>query len=85
MFATIHPSRPTQAISREQAVIAYTAGSAYSEFTEAHKGTLTKGSLADLAVLSQDIFSVPADALPATTSVMTIVSGKIVHDAKVLN
>ena len=36
---------------------------------------------ADLAELSQDIFTVPATALPGTTSVLTLVGGKIVHDA----
>ena len=40
--------------------------------------------LADLAVLSQDIFTVPADKLPATTSVLTLVGGTVVYDAKVL-
>jgi len=35
-------------------------------------------------VLSQDIFAVSTDLLPATTSVLTIVGGKIVHDTKVL-
>jgi predicted amidohydrolase YtcJ len=37
------------------------------------------GMLADLAVLSQDIFSIPAPQLPATKSVLTIVNGKIVY------
>ena len=39
--------------------------------------------LADLAVLSQDIFDVPVEALPGTASILTIVGGRIVHDAKV--
>lgn len=81
MFASIHPTRPTEAITREQAVSAYTAGSAYAEFAENEKGTLTPGKLADLTVLSQDIFNVPVPRLPATTSVLTIVGGKIVYDA----
>jgi predicted amidohydrolase YtcJ len=79
MFATIHPSRPTEAISRPQAVAAYTSGSAFAEFAEREKGMLKAGMLADLAVLSQDIFSVPTDALPGTTSVLTIVDGRVVH------
>ena len=45
---------------------------------------LEPGKLADLAVLSQDIFEIPADDLPKTESVMTIVGGKIVYDAKVV-
>lgn len=84
MLATIHPSRPTEAVSRRQAVEAYTTGSAFVEFSEGEKGMLKPGMLADLAVLSQDIFSVPPDALPRTTSVLTIVDGKIIHDANVL-
>ena len=84
MMASIHPARPTEAITREQAVEAYTNGSAFAEFTENEKGTLTKGKLADLTVLSQDIFNIPTPELPKTQSILTIVSGKIVYDAKVL-
>jgi predicted amidohydrolase YtcJ len=84
MLAAIHPARPTEAITREQAVRAYTFGSAFAEFAENEKGTLTKGKLADLAVLSQDIFAAPMPELPKTNSTLTIVDGKIVYDAKVL-
>lgn len=65
-------------LSREDAVISYTNGAAYAEFAEQNKGTLTVGKLADLAVLSQDIFSVPDSLLPDTKSVLTIIDGKIV-------
>jgi predicted amidohydrolase YtcJ len=37
--------------------------------------------LADLAVLSQDVFTVPAAALPTTVSVLTVVGGKVAYDA----
>ncbi len=84
MLASIHPARPSEAINREQAVKAYTFYSAYAEFAEQEKGSLTKGKLADLTVLSQDIFTAPVPELPKTQSVLTIVGGKIVHDAKVL-
>ncbi|HEY6420328.1 MAG TPA: amidohydrolase [Candidatus Binataceae bacterium] len=80
MFASIHPARPSEAITVEQAVEAYTRGSAYAEFQEAEKGTLAPGKLADLAVLSQDIFTVPAGYLPGTQSVLTMVGGEIVHN-----
>jgi predicted amidohydrolase YtcJ len=66
----------------EEAVTAYTYGSAYAEFKEKQKGSLTVGKLADLAVLSQDIFSVPIQQLPATSSVLTMVDGKIVFEAQ---
>jgi predicted amidohydrolase YtcJ len=84
MYATAHPNNPREAVSRETAVIAYTRGSAYAEFAEHDKGRLAPGQLADLAVLSQDIFTVDTRALPDTTSVMTVVGGRIVHDAGVL-
>ncbi|MGB6501433.1 MAG: amidohydrolase family protein [Thermoplasmata archaeon] len=84
MLATTHPDRPAEAITREQAVIAYTLTSAYAEFTEKDKGSLEPGKLADLAVLSQDIFSVPTAELPKTQSVLTLVGGKTVYDAGVV-
>ena len=79
MFATTHPARPEEAITREQAIEAYTRGSAYAESQEAEKGTLEPGKLADLAVLSQDIFTCPAGDLPKTESLMTMVGGEIVY------
>ena len=84
MFAQIHPSRPGEGITREQAVEAYTRGSAFAEFAEKEKGTLAVGKLADLAVLSQDIFSVPPPELPKTVSVLTLVGGEIVDDSGAL-
>ena len=84
MFASLHANRPSEAITREQAVIAYTLTSAFAEFMEKAKGSLEPGKLADLAVLSQDIFKVPAEDLPKTESILTLVGGKIVYDAKVI-
>jgi len=81
MLASTHPNRPSEAITREQAVIAYTLTSAYAEFAEKDKGSLEPGKLADLAVLSQDIFTVAIADLPKTTSVLTLVGGKVVYDA----
>ena len=85
MLATIYPGKPREAITREQAVIAYTLTAAYAEFAEKEKGSLEPGKFADLAVLSQDIFSVPSPELPKTESVLTMLGGKIVYDAKVLS
>ena len=84
MFAVIHPTRPTEGLTVEQALMAYTSGSAYAEFKEHVKGTLKPGMLADIAVLSQDIFSIPPDLLPATFSLLTIVDGEIVHNVGAL-
>jgi predicted amidohydrolase YtcJ len=82
LFATMHPTNPAEAISREQAVILYTRGSAYAERAEKHKGTIAPGMLADIAVLSQDIFRVPPPELPKTESVLTIVGGNIAYDGR---
>lgn len=84
MLATTYDGKPAEALTREQAVTAYTLTSAYAEFAETEKGSLEPGKLADLAVLSQDIFKVSAGDLPKTESVLTIVGGKIVYDAKAL-
>ena len=80
MLAVTKPVKTEQVISREAAVIMLTRGPAYAEFAEREKGTLAPGMLADFAVLSQDIFAVPVSALPATTSVLTVVGGRIVYD-----
>jgi predicted amidohydrolase YtcJ len=85
MFAAMHPTNPTEAVSREQAVVAYTKGSAYAEFKEKEKGIIKKGMLADLAVLSQDIFTVPLQQLPATSSILTIIGGRVVWDAGIIS
>src|SRR5690606_39423289 len=70
---------PGQALDREQVLRAYTAGSAFAEFAEDTKGKLAPGYVADLAVLSQDVLDedIPADALPATTSLLTLIDGDI--------
>src|SRR6516162_234984 len=81
MLASIYPGKPKEAVTREQAVIAYTLTSAYAEFAEKDKGSLEPGKLADLAVLSQDIFTIPPPELPKTESVLTLVGGKVVYDA----
>lgn len=80
MFASMHPGRPSEAMTREEAIIAYTATSAHAEFEEERKGTLESGRMADIAVLSQDILKVPPQELPRTQSMLTIVGGKIVHN-----
>jgi predicted amidohydrolase YtcJ len=80
-LAVSHPVNPREGLTREQAVIAYTRGSAFAEHAEHEKGTLAPGMLADLVVLSQDIFTVAPEQLPETGSLLTIIGGAIVHDA----
>jgi predicted amidohydrolase YtcJ len=73
------PYSPQERISVREAIDAYTRGSAYASFMDDRVGTLTPGKLADLAVLSQDVFAVPALQISATRVVMTMVGGKIVY------
>ena len=82
MAATIHPTSPREALTREEAVLAYTRGAAVAEFSESEKGTLAPGMQADLVVLTQDIFTIAADALPATEAWLTVIGGKIVYTAE---
>lgn len=83
-FAVTHPSHPEEALTMEQAVTAYTRGSAKAEFQEWQKGSIKAGYLADLAVLSQDIFTIAPPVVPGTTSLLTLVGGEVVWDAGVL-
>jgi predicted amidohydrolase YtcJ len=77
MYAIAYPGKPKESLSREEAVIAFTRTAAYAEFAEDNKGTLEPGKLADLAVLSQDVFEVAPEDLPKTESVLTIVGGRV--------
>jgi predicted amidohydrolase YtcJ len=74
---------PEQKITVAQAVEAYTLGSAYAAFQEKNKGSLEPGKLADLVVLSRDIFAKgEADRIAQTDVLITVVGGKIVYEKK---
>ncbi len=73
---------PEHAVSREEALRLATTGYAYLTFEEDRKGTLAPGMLADLAVLSDDYFSVADGEIEGLRSVLTIVGGRIVHQAR---
>ncbi len=73
---------PEERISVREAVDGYTRGSAHASFFEDRVGALTKGRYADLVVLSQDVFSVPASHIGMTRALLTMVGGKIVFDAE---
>lgn len=81
LLITHRQQQPNESLTREQALAAYTAGSAFAEMKEKEKGTIAVGKLADLAVLSQDIFEVEPPLLPETRSVLTVIDGKIVYSA----
>ncbi len=71
---------PEQKISVEETVRAYTVGSAYAEFQENVKGTISPGKLADLVILSRDIFKIDSKEIEKVKVVLTIVDGRIVFE-----
>jgi predicted amidohydrolase YtcJ len=73
---------PDERLTVEQAVKAYTKNSAYARFSDDQIGTLEPGKQADLAVLSQDIFSAELASIGKTKVWMTMVGGKIVFQLK---
>jgi predicted amidohydrolase YtcJ len=70
---------PEQKITVEEAVRAYTSSGAYAEFAEKNKGTIEAGKLADVVVLSQDIFRIDPNQIQKTSVVYTIVGGRVVY------
>ena len=69
---------PEQKITVAEAVKAYTMGSAYASFEEKLKGSIEPGKLADLVVLTDDIFTVDPVKIADTKVYMTIFDGKII-------
>jgi len=70
---------PEQKIKVADAVEAYTMGSAYAEFQEKEKGSITPGKLADMVLLSDDIFAIRPDTIKDVTVELTVVGGKVVY------
>ena len=70
---------PEQRLTVEEAVHAYTAGAAYASGEEDIKGTLSPGMLADLVVLSQNIFAIDPMAILETEVVATMLDGDFVY------
>jgi predicted amidohydrolase YtcJ len=73
---------PAQRLTTDQAITAYTQGSAYAEFEEQEKGKLVPGMLADFVVLDRDVTATPAEKLLGTQVLRTVVGGKTVYEAK---
>lgn len=70
---------PGQVMTREEALRTYTVNAAYAAFEEDIKGSLIPGKLADITVLSRDIMAVPAEEIPGTEVVYTIVGGEVAY------
>jgi len=71
---------PEQKLSVAEAVHAYTMGSAYAEFQDQEKGSITVGKLADMVLLSDDIFSIDPVKIRGVKVLKTIVGGKVIWD-----
>jgi predicted amidohydrolase YtcJ len=69
---------PEQKLTVAQAVEGYTMGSAYAEFQEKEKGSITPGKLADMVILSDDIFSIDPKLIRNVQVDTTILGGKVV-------
>jgi len=71
-----------QKISVEETVRGYTIGSAFAEFQEKEKGTISPGKLADLVILTRDIFKIDPTEIKNTKVVMTIMDGRVVYESR---
>jgi predicted amidohydrolase YtcJ len=72
---------PDQRMTIQQALRAHTMGSAYAAHQEKIKGSIEVGKLADLVVWGEDPYTAPVPRLFRAPIVMTIVGGKVVHQA----
>ncbi|MBI4519655.1 MAG: amidohydrolase [Gemmatimonadetes bacterium] len=70
---------PEQRMTREEALRSYTINNAYAAFEEDVKGSITRGKLADIVVLSRDIMTVPEDEIPTAQVVYTILGGEVLY------
>ncbi|MBR2671251.1 MAG: amidohydrolase [Oscillospiraceae bacterium] len=70
---------PEECVTVEQAIDAYTIGSAEAEFAESWKGRIAPGYVADLVVLDRDIFTVPHDEIKDIRPLCTIYNGNVVY------
>ena len=72
---------PAQKLTMQQALAAYTTGSAYAEFAEKQKGTIAPGMLADFVVLDRDLTAIPPAQILGTRVLRTVVGGKTVYES----
>jgi hypothetical protein len=70
---------PEEKLTLADAIRAFTSGAAWASFDEQRKGTLARDMLADIVILSEDLFALPPERLLEAEVVMTIVDGKIVY------
>ena len=73
---------PEQRLTIDQAIAAYTQGSAFAEFAEKEKGKLVVGMLADFVVLDRDVTASSPEKILGAKVLRTVVGGKTVYEAK---
>ncbi|MEO0695340.1 MAG: amidohydrolase [Pseudomonadota bacterium] len=78
---TMPPRNIDEALTVEEAVQAMTINSAYQLYVEDEFGSLEVGKKADLILLHQNIFEIPASRIHDTRALLTVVNGRVVHDA----
>jgi len=74
------PGLPDQKLRLEEYLIGYTREAAYAEFMENEKGQLKEGFLADMVLLSEDIFNIAPEEIKKVKPLWTMVNGKIVYE-----
>ncbi len=72
---------PEQRLTVEEALRAYTLGAAYAAFQEKEKGTISPGKLADVVVLSDDLFRIPPERIKDVRVEITLVGGRVVYQS----
>ena len=78
----LHPQGwiPTQQVSVEEALRAYTSEAAYVGFAENRTGRLTVGALADFAVIDRDLLTMSPNDIPSAQVQLTVVGGAVVFE-----
>jgi predicted amidohydrolase YtcJ len=72
---------PGEALGRAEALRAFTAGAAFASFAEGRRGVVREGLEADLTAFAGDVMAVPAEALPVLPVTLTVVGGRVEHEA----
>ncbi|NWF87625.1 amidohydrolase [Candidatus Bathyarchaeota archaeon] len=85
IWAAVARKNVAESLTVEEALKTYTLNAAYASFDEDKRGTIEAGKLADLVVLSDDLFSIPSKKIKEVFVEITIVGGKIVYVSKNFN
>jgi hypothetical protein len=75
------PDHPDQRLKLEELLLGYTRDAAYAEFRENEKGQLKEGYLADMVLLSENIFQIPPEEIKDVSPLFTMVDGKMMYEA----